>query len=83
MPAKKEVAVEAPPSAEEKQARQQLAKAESALQEGNLEEATQAVSSACYGLSAKSASGEGTAATGRNRLSFGALRTRLLWCFNK
>ena len=41
MPAKKEVAVEAPPSAEEKQALQQLAKAESALQEGNLEEAAQ------------------------------------------
>ena len=41
MPAKKEVAVEAPPSAEEKQARQQLAKAESALQEGDLEEASQ------------------------------------------
>ena len=41
MPAKKEVAVEAPPSAEEKQARQQLAKAESALQEGQLEEAAQ------------------------------------------
>ena len=40
MPAKKEVAVEAPPSAEEKQARQQLAKAESALQDGDLEEAT-------------------------------------------
>ena len=39
MPAKKEVAVEPPPSAEEKQARQQLAKAESALQEGDLEEA--------------------------------------------
>jgi ABC-type branched-subunit amino acid transport system substrate-binding protein len=37
IPAKKEVAVEAPPSAEEKQARQQLAKAESALQEGDLE----------------------------------------------
>lgn len=41
MPAKKEVAVEAPPSAEEKQALQQLAKAESALQEDNLEEAAQ------------------------------------------
>jgi ABC-type branched-subunit amino acid transport system substrate-binding protein/predicted negative regulator of RcsB-dependent stress response len=41
MPAKKEVAVEAPPSAEEKQARQQLAKAESALQKGDLEEASQ------------------------------------------
>ena len=41
MPAKKEVAVEAPPSAEEKQALQKLAKAESALQEGNLEEAAQ------------------------------------------
>ncbi len=41
MPAKKEVAVEAPSSAEEKQARQQLARAESALQEGNLEEAAQ------------------------------------------
>ena len=41
MPAKKEVAVEAPPSAEEKQARQQLAKAESALQDGDLEEAAQ------------------------------------------
>ena len=36
MPTKKEVAVEAPPSAEEKQAHQKLAKAESALQEGNL-----------------------------------------------
>jgi ABC-type branched-subunit amino acid transport system substrate-binding protein len=41
IPAKKEVTIEAPPSAEEKQARQQLAKAESALQEGNLEEAAQ------------------------------------------
>ena len=41
MPAKKEVAVERPPSAEEKQARQQLAKAESALQGGDREEAAQ------------------------------------------
>lgn len=39
IPAKREVAVEAPPSAEEKQARQQLAKAESAFQEGDLEDA--------------------------------------------
>ena len=41
MPAKREVAVEAPPSAEEKQARQQLARAESALQEGDLAGAAQ------------------------------------------
>ncbi len=38
---KKEVAVEAPPTEEEKQALQRLAKAEQAFQEGNLEEAAQ------------------------------------------
>ena len=38
---KREVAVEAPPSAEEKQALQRLAKAEQAYQAGNLEEAAQ------------------------------------------
>ena len=41
MPAKREVAVEAPPSAEEKQARQKLAMAERDFQEGNLQEASE------------------------------------------
>ncbi len=41
IPAKKEVAVEAPPSAEEKQALQKLAMAEKAFEEGNLEEASE------------------------------------------
>ncbi len=41
LPAKKEVTPEAPPSVEEVQTRQQLAKAEEDFQEGNLEEASQ------------------------------------------
>ena len=41
MPAKKEVGVEAPPSAEEAQALKKLAMAEQALQEGDLEEASE------------------------------------------